>query len=127
MREIKFRAWITPWGNAEPSAYMKCIDHLELHIYIGNWARGGYKNAVFQQYTGLTDCKGKEIYEGDILKNEGHFAYGVVSFTEAKFIVSLKDSMICYDLYELFDGLYQENYPGVVGNIFENPTLITDK
>lgn len=65
MREIKYRVWITPWGSdSEPC--MQYIPDLHLHVFFGNWERGGYKDAVFQQYTGLKDKNGKDIYEGDI-------------------------------------------------------------
>lgn len=41
MREIKYRIWITPWGSdAEP--YMQYIPDLHLHVFFGNWERGGF-------------------------------------------------------------------------------------
>ena len=127
-REIKFRVWhlnlkrfVT--GYEDKNSYEELYsDSAGLFFGALNQLKDD-KDCILQQFTGLKDECGKEIYEGDILKNEGHFAYGVVSFTEAKFIVNLKDSKIYYDLYELFDGLCQENYPEVIGNIFENPEL----
>ena len=52
MREIKFRAW----NNAEKKMYPEVEDIRERYeIYL-------------MQYTGLKDKNGKEIYEGDIVE-----------------------------------------------------------
>ena len=61
MREIKFRAW-----NMSKDNYMK------LHGYLGNtfWDNGELcavqATIILEQFTGLRDKNGKEIYEGDI-------------------------------------------------------------
>lgn len=111
MREIKYRVWITPWGSdAEP--YMQYIPDLHLHVFLGNWERGGYKDAVFQQYTGLQDKNGKEIYEGDIIE------WGAKGPTEVRWI-SESDG---YD----WTGWHPTYLCGgeIVGNIFENCELL---
>lgn len=76
-----------------------------------------------QQYTGLLDKNGKEIYEGDIVegvwrgKNIDKDVFGVVDFTEGMFgIVNTIDG----DSYSL-NRLSVE----VVGNICEHSHLLT--
>ena len=60
MREIKFRVWNK---NEAVFHYLKFGDHWILSEDDPNTQ--GF--VVYQQYTGLKDENGKEIYEGDIL------------------------------------------------------------
>ena len=74
------------------------------------------------QYTGLTDKNGKKIFEGDILKLEDYHGHRVVHVFYGK-------SCGCWfyggdrfsDEY-IFNGQFKE----VIGNIFDNPELLTE-
>ena len=74
------------------------------------------------QYTGLTDKNGKKIFEGDILKLEDYHGHRVVR-------VFYGESCGCWfyggdrfsDEY-IFNGQFKE----VIGNIFDNPELLTE-
>ena len=57
MREIKFRFWC----NRRNMFF--CTDY-ELGV---EYYERDFEDGVFQQYTGLKDKNGKEIYEGDLL------------------------------------------------------------
>lgn len=55
MREIKFRAWD--------------LEKMSAPFPLGSILIGGWTSAVIMQYTGLHDQNGKEIYEGDVLRD----------------------------------------------------------
>ena len=121
MREIKFRAWISNkfyyWGFikdnngvyfAAPAAVSsEPLDNKEIE-----------KRS--QQYTGLKDKNGKEIYEGDI----GLFdcAGGKIKSTIVwnNFVARFERDDIPY-LAGGIEGLCE-----VIGNIYENPELLKE-
>lgn len=119
-REIKFRIWdrtsfyfasVSDLLDGYPSEH-KCLN----------------SELVFQQYTGLKDENGKEIYEGDIL--ECYKNRGVVVFED------MEDAAFeCVFIEDYLEGkrqgefmIFGENFFSVkskiIGNIFENPELL---
>lgn len=81
----------------------------------GGWDYfGDDDNAIIMQYTGLKDKNGKEIYEGDILNNEG-YRWELIVLNDFSDLLSFY-----YDKVEccLSDDLE------IIGNIFENPELL---
>lgn len=111
-REIKFRH-IKPDGSVE-------FDQLNREM------SGGY----VEQYTGLTDKNGKEIYEGDILG--GMFEGCYIGWCDTTKSFELFN---CYEHYCMAcdgDILWCELSDSdidleVIGNIHENPELLGDE
>ena len=69
-------------------------------------------NLIVEQFTGLHDKNGKEIYEGDIVTD------GVGKY---KIVYDLK--LAGYQPYCIFRD-NPENYCEVIGNVFENADLV---
>jgi len=139
-REIKFRVW-----SKELNRFLGkeeyCLDLDGKLIFVGfsqNYHTDGSVNLkavapssyALQQFTGLTDKNGKEIYEGDIVK---------FFRPELKIINQIEKIYICSVIYKdaefriedlknktfhVLNSFSSKHIYEVIGNIFENSELI---
>lgn len=81
---------------------------------------------VVEQYTGLTDKNGKEIYEGDILEETVIIEGDAEEYR--RYRVYWEDTRLCWCVMDhtwFRDELWQTNASReVIGNVHENPELL---
>ena len=157
-RKIKFRAWNKVWGM------MSLVDKIEFEEgkpvsvsvtikatdfdHTDEWS--DYEvgdDIILQQFTGLKDVNGVEIYEGDIIlypDTESEFidvgiggegvkvaetginSFFPVEFKDGEFGINVNlNSEILYNgWYTLRMALEEVESIEVIGNIYENPELL---
>lgn len=146
--EIKFRAWDKDKEQLEYQFEKISVteDGHEIKYLAFRFMNGGMpvitsladclqysQRYVVQQFTGLLDKNGKEIYEGDILKTSTiHplevFWMGLAWGFRFKDLGNLEEEMICDDGGDAsMKEKGQFEYLEIIGNIYENPELLVNK
>ena len=131
MRPIKFRVWDIK-NKKFIYEYDACHKRLAIS-FDGKVYHGGYDDVlstsdyIVQQYTGLKDKNGKEIYEGDII----HYLFDGASYpkeAQDKYLTCVYDSDFGGFCFDDADSSYYwaevRGYMEVIGNIFETPELL---
>ena len=132
MRELKFRIWDNLTnkmyyealiGNCRGESTVPCVYVNEI-----GWAHTD--NCVVEQFTGLIDKNGKEIYEGDIVRLSNNPIHdGMIVVCE------WFENTVMF-AYKFITGRYTDKHTDmvdswrdyeVIGNIHDNPELLKEK
>lgn len=141
MRDIKFRAWDNE-NEYMITSLQGVYTALRNRMNITKQDDGYYNNGdllkpnkgkyTLMQYTGLHDKNGKEIYEGDIVRQVSYKysndEYGHKGFYENISKVLYKGRAFQYEWIRT-NGIempkdFKESFIEVIGNIYDNPGLL---
>ena len=116
MRELKFRAWDGVCFRFFDIRENCDCDFSDFYLGLG-------KETPIEQYTGLKDKNGKEIYEGDLVLDTYYD-------DNERYIVKWYNDAVVFGMQSLEDAddykLPLESLE-VIGNIHENPELLEEK
>lgn len=144
-REIRFRVWDKVQSSMVYPSPTDSSGGLLMTLEGAVYSVGKYMNdhIELQQYTGLKDKNGVEIYEGDIIRDRfvsqpGFGQIGFGSSFDREWIAEVKipDVYMCWDAHQFPDPetLAKHFAEGddkygveVIGNIYENKELLNDQ
>lgn len=116
MREIKFRAWdFKNKKMREPDVYV--LGELIINRYDG-----------LMQFTGLLDKLGKEIYEGDIIKDEKNI-FEIILVPGGFVAIEPKEKKSSFPIWNELANPQMHSWIAnaeVIGNIYEKENLLSD-
>lgn len=117
MREIKFRAWEK--DEKKMYSHNSLGDSTLLSTLYATEHIKGKGNIELMQYTGLKDKNRKEIYEGDIVRRLINSRGNLYPSNYKRNVIKIEFINSAWSVRKQTDRIE------IIGNIYENPELIT--
>ena len=135
MRKIKFRAWdkrekemfydndVLMKGFCYSKESIKDNDSSIISL---NQTIKKTNDLILMQFTGLKDCNGCEIYEGDIVKNQWGIISKIIWYDDMG-CWAYTQNEITIATFVIRKGQFENEKMKIIGNIYENPELLKEK
>jgi len=123
MREIKFRVWnIDEYISLNKAIYDDIVVIQQPSSSNNSLIEINWEGVELEQFTGMLDANGKEIYEGDVVSD--HVGIGVVEYSKknAAFRVNYCDGYGKWFIDYTLKG--ERESIEVIGNIHQNKELL---
>ncbi len=123
MIQIKYRVW-----NTKEKKFFTQEDYQRIDLSLHYWETKKHVEYP-QQFIGLIDCNGKEIFEGDFLINKHNGNKYNVFRVAGGFAINTHQndfnrSTPFYTSFDMQTASYINGNCYVGGNIYENPNLV---
>ena len=125
-RPLKFRAWDKEKKEISDISVITWHEHnyngeMNYVVCYPSLHTPPIEDVILMQFTGLLDRNGKEVFEGDIVKEElDNTYYWAIGYRDGAF-VDLEGQTTLYEM-NIEDG--ELTNLEVVGNIYSNPELL---
>lgn len=120
-RELKFRAWDKTNRRIFVAHAINFNKGIVYEVIEVGTQRDPFSKVELMQFTGLKDKNGKEIYEGDIVEDNGYRLRYQIIFEDGEFRLDGKTSFSLRGIVPFLND-YE-----IIGNIYENPELLEKK